>query len=177
MTPPEFHRPERIEAIGDAVRSITVIANTAECAALAARFDLIEVTALTGHFAVRRDADVIVVTGRVAATVVQACVATGDPVVAAIDEPVTLRFVHDVGTDEEIELGSEDCDVIAHDGSVIDLGEATAETMALALDPFPRRADADAVLRAAGVLREDDAGPVGALAGLGRALMEKKQQT
>ena len=48
-----------------------------------------------------------------------------------------------------------------------DLG-AVAETLALSLDPFPRAPDADAVLRAAGVLSEDEAvtGPFAALKGL-----------
>ena len=48
----------------------------------------------------------------------------------------------------------------------IDLGEVAAETMALALAPFPRGPGADAALKQAGVLSEGEAGPFGALAGL-----------
>jgi hypothetical protein len=52
------------------------------------------------------------------------------------------------------------------EGGSIDLGEAVAETMALALDPYPRAPGAEAALRAAGVLTEDEARPAGKLAGL-----------
>ncbi|MBN9990995.1 hypothetical protein JND45_16805, partial [Listeria monocytogenes] len=57
-------------------------------------------------------------------------------------------------------------DTMPYDGAAIDLGEAAAETMALALDPFPRGPNAAAALRAAGVISEEEAKPAGALAGL-----------
>ena len=99
----------------------------------------------------------------------QACVATGAAVPAAIDEPFSLRFVPaGQAAGEEIELDAEDVDTIDYEGGAIDLGEAVAETLALSLDPFPRAADADAVLREAGVLSEDEvvAGPFAALQAL-----------
>lgn len=167
MTVPEFHRPERLDAIGEASRTVAVAATTDECAALARRFGLAEVAALSGTFAVRRDAQAILATGHVTARVVQSCVATGDPVSATIDETVTLRFVPELASDaDELEIDAQDCDVIAYDGNNIDLGEAAAETMALALDPFPRCPGSDEILRAAGVVREEDARPVGALESL-----------
>jgi len=76
-------------------------------------------------------------------------------------------------TAEEVELSEADCDVIGYEGGAIDLGEAVAETLALALDPFPRSPDADAALREAGVLSEEDAGPFAAL----KALKEKMGKT
>ena len=56
--------------------------------------------------------------------------------------------------------------MVPYDGGAIDLGETAAETMALALDPFPRGPGAEAALKAAGVISEEEAGPFGALAGL-----------
>ena len=50
-------------------------------------------------------------TGRLKASLEQACVATGDPVPAHIDEPFELVFMPEPEagrTDEEIELGAED---------------------------------------------------------------------
>jgi len=41
-----------------------------------------------------------------------------------------------------------------------------ADTLALALDPFPRGPNADVALKAAGVLSEEQAGPFAALAAL-----------
>jgi uncharacterized metal-binding protein YceD (DUF177 family) len=61
-------------------------------------------------------------------------------------------------------------DVVFYAGTAIDLGEAVAETMSLSLDPWPRVADAEAVLRDAGVKGEEEAlaqtGPFAALAAL-----------
>ena len=91
---------------------------------------------------------------------------TGDPIDAMIDEPVALRFVAASAGEDEVELSDDALDTIEIDGAEIDLGEAAAETMALALDPFPRGPGAAAALRAAGVIGEDEAGPFGALAGL-----------
>ncbi|WP_296617930.1 DUF177 domain-containing protein [Sphingomonas sp.] len=163
----EFARPQRIDTIGGEPRAVEIEADAQERAALAKRFDLIGIERLTGSFTVRRDAAGIVVEGRVAAAVTQACSITGDPLAATVDEPVALRFVPegDAGQDE-VELGDSEIDVIPYDGGAIDLGEVAAETMALALDPFPRGPNAEAKLKEAGVLSEEQAGPFGALAAL-----------
>ena len=170
----EFARPQRVDTIGDDARTIEVDADAQERAALAKRFDLIGIERLTGKFTIRRDAAGIVAEGRVTAAVTQACSITGDPLPATVDEPVALRFVaeEDAGQDE-VELGDSDIDVIPYDGGTIDLGEVAAETMALALDPFPRGPNAEVVLKEAGVLSEEQAGPFGALAGLKDRLGKK----
>lgn len=170
MTPPEFSRPERIDTIGSGARVITVTANGDERTALARRFGLIAIDLLNGQFSVWRDGNVIVAQGQVEARVTQACIVTDDPVPARIAEAVTLRFVPDAEVDavpdDEIELAAEDCDTLYYNGGAIDLGEATAETMVLALNPYPRGANAEAALRDAGVKSEEDARPLGALASL-----------
>jgi uncharacterized metal-binding protein YceD (DUF177 family) len=171
----EFSRIERLDTIGGEDRRVTVAADDGERAALARRFDLIAVERLDGDFAVRRDGAGVLVHGRVNAAVVQACSVTGDPLPATIDEPVTLRFVlPSDGGEEEIELAGDLIDTVELEGGGVDLGETAAETMALALDPFPRSPRAVAVLRAAGVLSEEEAGPFGALAGLKAKMAEPK---
>jgi uncharacterized metal-binding protein YceD (DUF177 family) len=70
------------------------------------------------------------------------------------------------GPEEEIELGAEDCDVVFYDGSAIDLGSAIADTLALSIDPYPRSAGADAALKEAGILTQEQASPFAALATL-----------
>ncbi len=165
---PEFSRPERIDTIGARPRSVTIEADSTERAALAARFGLVSVDRLTATLSLHEEASGIVVTGRVEADVVQACVVTGAPLATHVDEAVALRFVPDaeVPDGDEIELADDAIDTIPYAGSAIDLGEAAAETMALALDPFPRGPEAAESLRAAGVVAEEEAGPFGALAGL-----------
>jgi uncharacterized metal-binding protein YceD (DUF177 family) len=106
--------------------------------------------------------------GRIKAALEQSCIASGEPVRAHVDEPFQLRFLPapESRPDEEIELGAEELDVVFHDGAAIELGAALADTLALALDPFPRGPNADAALNAAGVLSEEQAGPFAALAKL-----------
>ena len=70
------------------------------------------------------------------------------------------------GPDEEIELGETDCDVVFYEGGAIDLGTAIADTLALAIDPYPRSAGAAAALKEAGVMSEAEASPFAALAKL-----------
>jgi len=169
---PEFSRPVRLDSLGGQPRAERIEADAAERAALAARFDLVAIERLEATAEGVRDGDVIDVAGRLVADVVQSCVASAEPVPGHIDEPFRLRFVPYQSlesTAEEVELSEADCDVIGYEGGAIDLGEAVAETLALALDPFPRSPDADAALRDAGVLSEEDAGPFAAL----KALKEK----
>jgi uncharacterized metal-binding protein YceD (DUF177 family) len=176
MTPaPEFSRIEKLDTIGGEDRSVAIVATDAERAALAARFGLIAIDRLEAGFRVRREAGGVSARGRVEADVVQACSVTGDPVPARVDETVTLRFVEEsTNVEEEIELGEESLDTIEIHGGGVDLGEAAAETMALALPPFPRSKAAAKVLKEAGVIGEDEVEPLGALSGL-KALLEGKK--
>jgi len=168
---PEFSRTFRLDELGSAPRAVSVSADDGERAALAARFGLIDIERLDAQAELSRDGDVVTATGKLEAVLTQACVASGEPVPARIAEEFTLRFVP-AGAEpsgEEVELEESELDEIDYEGSAIDLGEAVAQTMALALDPFPRAAGADEKLREAGVLGEEDAGPFAAL----KALKEK----
>lgn len=174
MTAPEFSRLERIDTIGEGARSVSITADAAERSALAARFGLLAVDRLEATFRVQRDAAGVVARGEVRASVVQACSVTEEPLPVTVCENVALRFVteQEAAAEEEIELDLDALDTMPYDGAAIDLGEAAAETMALALDPFPRGPNAAAALRAAGVISEEDAKPAGALAGL-KSLLAK----
>lgn len=164
---PEMPRPVRIDTMGDA-RDLAITADGAERTALARRFGLIAIDRLEAKVQLTRDGERIAARGHIDAAVTQACVATGTPVAALVDEDFTLQFLPQamIGTAEEIELSEADCDTIAYAGGEIDVGEAVAETLALALDPFPRAPDADTVLKAAGVLNESEVGPFSGLKAL-----------
>jgi uncharacterized metal-binding protein YceD (DUF177 family) len=173
---PEFSRRERLDAIGERERTVSIVATSDERAALAKRFGLLAIDRLSADFSIRRVALAagIEARGHVVADVVQPCIATGEPVPAKIDESVILRFVDDnAPTTDEIELNEGDLDTLPIEDGAIDLGEAAAETLALALDPFPRSPDAETALKEAGVLGEGDVRPAGALAGL-KAVLEKR---
>lgn len=167
MTAPEFSRLCRLDTIGPSAVTVTVGADAAERAGIAARFDLAVLDRLEADFTLRREGALVRAEGRLRASATQSCVTTGEPVPATIDAPFVLRFEPEpAAADEEIELAADDCDTIFYAGGAIDLGEAAAETLVLLLDPYPRSASADAVAREAGLLDAPSAGPFGALAAL-----------
>ena len=166
---PEF---SLILTLADAAqgRSVAIEADTQARARIAQRLALIAVDRFALTAEIRSVAGGIGAKGTVSANIVQPCAATGLPVPATLNEPFDLRFLRDidapVDADEEIEISSEDCDLLPLEGDRVDLGEAAVQTLSLALDPFPRHPDADRVLAEKGVLSEETAGPFAALAKL-----------
>ena len=144
-------------------------ADTDACAAIADRLGLLSLDRLDAHAVLSRDGGKVRATGRLKASLEQSCVATGEPVPAHVDEPFEIIFLPEpraARPDEEVELGAAELDTMFHDGSAIELGSAIVDSLALALDPYPRSAGADAALKEAGVLSEEEAGPFAALAAL-----------
>lgn len=139
-----------------------------ERAALARRFGLAAIGRLSADLALSRKDDEIAMRGTVSAAVTQTCVVTGAPIEANVETNVDLRFRPQPGAEpgDEIELGEEELDVLFYDGGAVDAGEAVAETLSLALDPYPRAPGAEEALKAAGVKSEEEAGPFAALAAL-----------
>jgi uncharacterized metal-binding protein YceD (DUF177 family) len=165
---PEFSRLVPIDTLGAAPRDVAIEAEEAECAALAARFGLVAVHALSAEAAIGRDGDRVSASGLVRAAVTQSCVASGEPVEARVEAPFRIEFrpLPEGAAAEEVELDPAELNVVFYEGASVDLGEAAAETLSLALDPYPRAPDADEKLRAAGVKSETEAGPFAALAAL-----------
>jgi uncharacterized metal-binding protein YceD (DUF177 family) len=133
------------------------------------RFGLLALDRLEADYSLSLEAETILARGRVRAALAQPCIATGEPVAETIDTDFALRFVVEgdaLAEGEELELDAQDVDTIGYDGQMIDMGEAVAETMALAMTPFPRSPGADAALREAGVLSEEQASPFAALLAL-----------
>lgn len=163
-----FAHQLRLDQIRDGER-LDLVADEAERAAIAKRLGLPSVDRLEAHVTLAKTGNVVRASGRLGASLEQNCVVTNDPVPAHIDEPFEMVFMPEpaeTSPDEEIELGESDCDVVFYDGAAIDLGTAIADTLALGLDPYPRSAGADAALKEAGVLTEEQASPFAALAKL-----------
>lgn len=151
---------------------IHLVADEEQRRRIADRLGLGPIERLEAHASLSREGGKVRATGRVKAALTQDCVVTGEPLDTRADEPFEILFVPQPepgGPDEEIELSEQECDVVLHDGSAIDLGDAIADTLALGLDPYPRSAGADAALKEAGVLGEAEAGPFAALAKLKRS--------
>lgn len=168
----DFAHRLRLDQLRDGQR-IDLVADEAERKAVAERIGVARIERFEAHAALSRAGDVVRACGRIAAALEQNCVVTGEPVAAHVDEPFEVAFVpapDGAPHDDEIELGEADCDLVFHDGATIDLGAAIADTLALSLDPYPRSAGAEAALKDAGVLTEDQAGPFAALAQLKKNL-------
>jgi hypothetical protein len=143
--PPELHRPVAAPRLGEVPLAVTVVASEAECAAIAARLRIVAVQSLECAFTLRRRDDqpddkargLILAEGELRATVAQECVVTLDPFEERIEKSFRIRFAR-AGTEiEDFDPSSED--ELPYEAETIDLGEATVEELALALDPYPRK--------------------------------------
>lgn len=137
----DLHRPVTVERIGPGGLGVEVRAGAAECSALAARMGIPALGELVCSFRLTPGGEgTVLAEGHLRAKAVRVCVLTLDEFEAPTEERFRLRFVP-AGqelNDDDPELDDE----IAYSGGVIDLGEAAAEQLALALDPYPRKPDA-----------------------------------
>lgn len=154
--------------------AVVIEATDAERAALAARFGLGAVESLRAEVALEPKPSAIRATGRLRAKILQPCAVSGEDFPVTIDEAVDLRFVEQhqrpapAEEDMEIELVADDCDEIEFTGDMFDLGEAVAQTLGLAIDPYLEGPNADAFRAATGIVKEgEQMGPLAdLLAGL-----------
>ena len=162
----EFSRTFDTSTLGRAAKNLALSASVEECAALAQRFDLIEIKSFTVALRIVRGGKggMIRVSGDLCADVVQECVITLEPVEARVEEPVQLRFAptpdpsrgggngSDSRIDLEIEFDEEDPPEPMF-GDIIELGDPLSQLLALGLDPYPQSPGADETRR-----RKDKAG-------------------
>ena len=165
MNAPEFSRPVDIRGI--TAQPVRIEADEAERKALARRFEIVAIRRLEAVVELEANGAEIAATGALEADVVQSCAVSGDDLPVAIREPLTLRFVPEREvTEEEIELKAEELDEIPYNGTVFDLGEAVAQSLALAIDPYATGPDADRVRKEKGLSDQATSGPFAALAAL-----------
>ena len=138
MSPPaEFPRPVSLERAA-AGMTMTVEASPAECAAIATRLLIPSVEALRCEWTLSARGAVFDATGSLTAQLHQECVVSLDAFPVAVAERFAVRFVP-AGQESEDADDPEQPDELPYDGASLDLGEATVEQLALALDPYPRK--------------------------------------
>lgn len=161
---PEFSH--LIDLRGIIAEPVTLVADEAQRVALAVRFGIVAVNRFEASIALYRDGAEVAARGRISADVVQACAVSGDDLAVAIDEPIELRFVPEkpitAAPDEEIELTAEELDEIEYSGTSFDLGEAAAQSLGLAIDPYLAGPGADMARQRHGLAGEEQAGPLAA---------------
>lgn len=141
---PEFSRLVPRERLGVKSFDKEISATPQERAALARRFDLLDLARLEARLRIEGGAgkDLVRVTGHLSAVATQACVVTLEPVESRIEEDFTLEFSLTAGpaaaTGEVVvePEAVEPPEPVGPEG--IDLGDAVAQQLALALDPYPR---------------------------------------
>ncbi|RMD62929.1 MAG: DUF177 domain-containing protein [Alphaproteobacteria bacterium] len=141
---PEFSRLFDPDRLGREDIIVEIAANAEARAALARRFDLLELAALSATLRVRQGPGrkLISVEGRFVADVVQACVVSLEPVASHLDEAFVQRYTLDPATvsgEASVIVNPEAEDPPELVGPAgIDLGEAVAQQLAVSLDPYPR---------------------------------------
>lgn len=164
---PEFSRPFDVRQLDH--RALTLVADEAERAALARRFDLVRIDRLEAEVVVQRDGQALDATGTLSADIVQSCAVSAEDLPVKIREPLAFRFVPAAAAlaVDEVELDVEELDEIPFTGTSVDLGEAAAQSLALAIDPFATGPEAEEARR---LLEERAANPFAALAELKKTL-------
>jgi len=134
----ELSRPIVLSKIRANGLTVVVQATPEECAALAGRMELPAIQSLECRFVLSRDADGVSVLaeGHLLAEVTQTCVTSAEDFAAKVEEAFAVRFVP-AGTERD-DPDPDLPDEIPYEANTIDLGEATAEQLGLALDPWPR---------------------------------------
>lgn len=165
MTAPEFSREVRTRP--QPPERLTIEANEAERAALAKRFGIVGITALRAELTFEPDGEGVEARGTLSADLTQLCAVSDEDFAVHIDEPLALRFVRaarQVDPEEEAELPGDEPDEIEFTGDSFDLGEAVAQSLGLAIDPYAEGPNADAARREAGIVTEGESeGPLAEL--------------
>jgi len=163
MTASEFSR--MIRARPSPPPRATIEASETERAALALRFGVSAIRSLHAELTFEPDGGAVQAIGSLSAQVVQTCAVSVEDFTLRIDEPLHLRFVPEVRAidpEDEAELPGDEPDEIEFPGDSFDLGEAVAQSLGLAIDPYAEGPNADGVRNEAGLI--DEAAPRGPLA-------------
>lgn len=175
MKPPPslLSRPLEVSRVPASGCLEVVTADPDELAALAAAMKLPAIYSLVGQLTVSPwRGQGFKVQGHLAAELDQVCVVTLEEFRDRIEDQIVRYFLprDALRPDEAAMVEEGDADLF--DGGTIDLGEVVAESLALALDPYPRRPGAEfrdiEIADPQATKPNDPASPFAALAQLGR---------
>lgn len=135
---PEMSRPIDAALVPRSGTDVTVEASAAECLALAERMGIPAIRSLTCAFHLTPEGDhAVLAVGHLRATVTRTCVVSLEDFDTVVQERFTVRFVPSGAESDDDDPDSPD--EIPFESNTIDLGEAAAEQLGLALDPYPRK--------------------------------------
>lgn len=143
----ELSRPFHLAELAETPEvSLDVTATDAEKAALAKRYGVVAVNALSARVTIRQNAvgDVLV-RGTLKAEVVQECVVSLELVTSQISEAFEQRYTRKpIEPEGDLVVGPEDEEPPEPiTGETIDIGELVAQFLSLSIDPYPRAPGAE----------------------------------
>jgi uncharacterized metal-binding protein YceD (DUF177 family) len=137
----EFSRLASTSRLGVDPMVYRLTATAAELAALARRFALVSLDRFSATVELVRQGRDIRLAAEIDADVVQLCGVTLEPFAGRIEDRATLLYRRKAPADDP---GAEDEAYEILDGDEIDIGEAVAQQLSLALPLFPRAPGAEA---------------------------------
>ena len=156
LVQPELSRIVEIAAIGPRSKpeaqskSEILTANGKQCQAIAKRFSIPAVEALSAIVLLERDGPIITLTGTVKAHLIRDCVASLEKIDEIIDQPINVRFFNGSRGDlEERGLAGPDDTIDEFEcisGETLDIGEILVQQLSLAMEPFPRKPGAKGLI-------------------------------
>lgn len=162
----EFSRPYNLDLIKKSGSNVAFEASENERSRLAARFNIVGVSALHADCNLRKmkqkEKGDYLLEVSFSAKIIQECILTLDEIEQDIEDNFSIIFkeVQDTKTDidehREVEFELEEEDIEYIDNRVVDIGEYVAEYLSLAINPYPRKANADASTLGHKIKNEDD---------------------
>lgn len=148
-----FSYPVKVGHISANAVTVRLAADERERAGLAELWQVLTVDELSAELQIARwKKDGVRLKGHVTARLQQACVVTLEPVPSVISEDFEQIFVPEgsklarfmTGENAELVLDPDGPDIPeTFEGDTIDAGATVAEMVALAIDPYPRKSDAE----------------------------------
>ncbi len=140
---PEFSRLIPLARLGPEPFRQQIQATADERERLAAQFDLVALDRLTATVTLRRQpGENVLLEAEFEAAFAQNCVITLEPVSDTVLASFSLLYGPAEEPGAELEPGPDDPTFEALTGDAIDIGEAVAQELSLALPEFPRHPDA-----------------------------------
>jgi len=142
----EIERIIDLDRMARSGSALDIVASESECAALARRFGFLGLQGFAARVTVDlRPGGQVVVEGRLRGKIIQACVLTLEPVTQELDDVFRIIFQKDLAEERDPESGEAVLNAQADapeplTGNMLDVGEIVAEQLALAAEPYPRRA-------------------------------------
>lgn len=140
---PEFSRPVPLQRLGTKPFRQRIEATAEERQKLSQRFDLMALDRLVAEVELRRqNTETVRLEAQFEAEFEQCCAATLEPVRRMVADRFSLVYGPALEQQEEIILSAEEPAFEPLQGDMIDIGEAVAQELSLAIPAFPRDPDA-----------------------------------